>query len=756
MHLNCVNLSRTYIQNKPISFKSSEDCGWYDEFSQDTFYSSRKKPKKKWWEFTNPIKQVKRQSAIILDEAEKEAQKIIEKAQKDAASLSERLAYEARVKAQQEAYRAYDEQSKLLEKDFDRYRTSLEQKYQLKQTQLILAQKQAEEKLEQTRELIAALNQGFIDREIEARKALMMSYLDDFELDYDYNAAQRSKIEPFEAPKDSTDISHCVYFPPERQAETRLSIPEFDGENSWYFEVPRSDKINYPEYIKMPFDEIYNHETNISMNYADSIKWNVDKIARDLMQNFFDGHGQTLDGVRLSFEKQDNGKYKVRIEGDAQYSQEKAILLGESTKRNDSRAAGNFGEGLKVVVLKLLKEYGAQEVNISSDDWRVNFKPQESKICKKDILSYSLLHQDEIDGNYIEFETDNMELLQALRKSINNFYHSNNPDFQNFSFENDLFAIKLLNKDEQGSIYIAGQKFEFYNEHTVKMGWDTLDGVVVLFKEKPKNTDKFDISRDRIMLQRADLKNILQNFIVSPKTSKEDAAKLLLMFNKYWEKASYGSDKSDAVIQDIFSAILNGISTKGLKFKFGANCIAASQKYFDQKENIYKGSYRICKNEFARLGMIPIETKYRQDQPQALVEPNEFEIKKIGIIKEVLKVLEPHILRADYKYSSSNFNPNIYIFKEGGIFSGEHRSDGFWIGRGELKSPFERVLAVAIHEICHDYGGDGDANFTYALTDMLQALIRAVSSDEKTLVELRTLKACWSEVCTQERNSYLA
>jgi len=65
-------------------------------------------------------------------------------------------------------------------------------------------------------------------------------------------------------------------------------------------------------------------------------------------------------------------------------------------------------------------------------------------------------------------------------------------------------------------------------------------------------------------------------------------------------------------------------------------------------------------------------------------------------------------------------------------------------------------LAVAIHEICHDYGGDGDANFTYALTDMLQALIRAVSSDEKTLVELRTLKACWSEVCTQERNSYLA
>ena len=95
-----------------------------------------------------------------------------------------------------------------------------------------------------------------------------------------------------------------------------------------------------------------NKETNISMNYADSIRWRPDKIARDLMQNFFDGHNQTLDGVRLSFEPMENGRYKIRIEGNAKYTQEKAILLGESTKRNNAKAAGNFGEGLKVVVLK--------------------------------------------------------------------------------------------------------------------------------------------------------------------------------------------------------------------------------------------------------------------------------------------------------------------------------------------------------------------------------------------------------------------
>lgn len=754
MQFNCVNLSKTYIQNKPISFKSSEDSGWYDELSQDTFYSSRKKSKKKWWEFTNPIKKVRQQSAIILDEAQKEADKIIEKAQAEAARLTERLICNAKYEAQQQASSAYNEQYKMLEQSYSQYRAVLEQQHSAREAVLLTQQKQAEEKLEQTKELINALNKNFISREIAARKAQMMEYLDSYNIDYDYDASQSSTVEKFKPAQNSIDLSKVKYVAPEKKPEVSLLIPEFNGDIDWSFEVPKSAKITYPEYIKMPFDEIYNHETNISMNYADSIKWNVDKIARDLMQNFFDGHGQTLDGVRLSFEKQDNGKYKVRIEGDAKYSQEKAILLGETTKRDNSRAAGNFGEGLKVVVLKLLKEYGAQEVNISSDNWRVNFKPQESKICKKDILSYSLMHQDEIDGNYIEFETDSIELLQALRNSINNFYHSNNPDFQNFSFENSVFAIKRLDNGQKGSIYIAGQKFEYFNDFICESGWNSLNGVSIIFKEKPKTTQDFDISRDRIMLQRNDLEKMVTQVAKSKDCTSEDATQLILMFRDLWQKKHIGFNDESALENKIFEAMLKGFSIKGLKFKFPSNCIAGSADGYNQKENIYRNSYLICKSIFANLGMIPINWKYAQDKPKALVKPNEFEIKKIGIIKEVLNVLKPHILSANFKYHSANFNPNIYIFEENSIFSGEHRKDGFWIGRSEMRSNFERVLATTIHEICHEYGGDGDANFTYALTDMLQAIFSAAVKDEQTLVQLRVLKSCWDEVCKQEVESY--
>ena len=186
----------------------------------------------------------------------------------------------------------------------------------------------------------------------------------------------------------------------------------------------------------------------------------------------------------MSFDKQENGKYKVRIEGQSQYSQEKAILLGETTKRDNSKAAGNYGEGLKVVVLKLLKEYGASEVNIASDNWNVRFQPMKSNICEKDVLSYSLLKQEPIEGNYLEFETDNEELLKSLTSAINNFYHSNNTDFQNLDFENDMFAIKKLGENEKGSVYIAGQKFEYMNMNDFReRGWNALPGYTLIFKE---------------------------------------------------------------------------------------------------------------------------------------------------------------------------------------------------------------------------------------------------------------------------------
>lgn len=751
--VNFLNQNTKFSDNK-IAFKSNDDFSWYEDTQSDTFEFSGKKSKKQGIGFVNPFKRYKMQAQTIISDAREQASKIIAKAHKDAIEARESLEKQAKQDGLCLANEEYLKRVAVLNDEFSKLHSQLENGYYQKNTELMSQHAELSEKLQQTRELISAINQGYIEQEIAQRKEQIMDSIDAYTLDYDYTPETHS-LPNFDQNSDKKiDLAGYEFQPKEKQIQTSLEIPEFAFGEDWNFEVPKSEKINLGEYERMDFSEVHNHETNISMNYADSIKWNTDKIARDLMQNFFDGHGQTLDGVRISFEYQENGKYKVRIEGDAQYSQEKAILLGESTKRNNSRAAGNFGEGLKVVVLKLLKEYGACDVQIASDNWLVDFKSQESAICKKDILSYSLLKQEPIDGNYIEFETGSEELLGAIRNSINNFYHSNNPDFQNLDFENDYFGIKFLDDDEKGSIYIAGQKFEYFNEFTYDQGWSALDGMNIIFKQKPRNSNDFDISRDRIMLKKSDLASLLEAVVASENTTSDDICELLYLFRNYWKNNARSYKSCNLSANYLFDAILKGICKKGLKFKFPKGCLAANV-ISSAEDDIYKNSKEICKSIFANIGMKTLHAQYLEDKPNALIEPNEFQIKKIALIKEVLKTLKPHIVSSDIRYLRAQFNPNIYIFKENGILSGEHRKDGFWIGESELSGDFDRIISTALHEICHEFGGDGSADFTYALTDMLEAIIKATTQDEHTLIELRALRACWDEIRKQEINSYL-
>ncbi|MDD3419636.1 MAG: hypothetical protein PHE78_03430 [Candidatus Gastranaerophilales bacterium] len=48
--------------------------------------------------------------------------------------------------------------------------------------------------------------------------------------------------------------------------------------------------------IKVGADKLGKYEkTNIKLNYGNTVDWSEQKVARDLMQNFYDGHGHTLE-----------------------------------------------------------------------------------------------------------------------------------------------------------------------------------------------------------------------------------------------------------------------------------------------------------------------------------------------------------------------------------------------------------------------------------------------------------------------------
>lgn len=530
-----------------------------------------------------------------------------------------------------------------------------------------------------------------------------------------------------------------------------LNIPEISADGRFSFELPTSSEMKISNMPSQDFKP-QKCQTSISESYADSVQWNNDKIARDIMQNFYDGHGQTLDGVKLNFVPTANGKYRVRIEGKSTYTPDKAVYIGESTKRNNAKAAGNYGEGLKMSVLKLLKDSGAEDVKIASDNWQLVYKLEEGNLSDKRVLAYSLDKVDKYNGNFMEFEISDKGLLESLRKSINRFYHSNNPDFKCPDFENHVLGVKLLPNGQKGGIYIAGQRFEYDGS------FDGLNGVSLFLKEKPP-LGVLDISRDRVSLNKSNLGEIAQWIGKSNEMSVTEKANLLKALEPYWDKVSWNSETPmHEFVADLIRGTQRYDVDKKLAIKFPEKYVAYSPATDDVVLGLRRNGYTVCQDKFANIGMQTIKDLLGDARAHDVVIPNEIQKKKILILKEALRKLAPS-LEGEH-FAPEELNSKIYMFDRlSGRDSRLHAdalaeaiidngvSKGFWIDKNYLDTAnFSEVLETALHELSHKVGGDESAEFSYKLTNVNKKAIGQLLDDAQARNEIQALASVWNSL----------
>lgn len=585
--------------------------------------------------------------------------------------------------------------------------------------------------------------------------------VEEYKLDYDPKSPPNREFE--ENRKEY--ISLDDYKPTSNRSQMKgLDVPKFIPGHDWKFQVPipSDSSINPVKESHMDFSPI-SDTTNISLDYADSVLWNNDKITRDILQNFYDGHGQTLDGVNFDV-KHIGGRYKVRIEGKGLYTPDKAVLVGESSKKNISEAAGNYGEGLKMTVLKLLKDAGANEVLVGSGDWNASFKIGKSKLGGKNVLAYSVDKAPVYDGNYLEFEIDKPDFIDSLSKSINRFYHSNNKDFKSPSFENSQFGIRALNKMDKGGVYLAGQKIEYLND------FEGLEGLTIFFKHKSPmqkigtNSDElkpvFDLSRDRISLNYSSLYDIVKTYAMDEKTTEKELAYAIKSIENLWEK-NFLKSSNKAVLD----GLLFGAKIRNIKINFPEKYLADSD-YIDLEQimELKSCGYTICDSGFEGIGMTSVREYILKARNHNAFQPTEVEVKKIAVIRKALQSLSAYLDNKDF-FNKTELNPKIYLFdaknsnesktyeyvqaeaiidRTKGYF--EPASVGFWLDRKYLnKASFSEILATALHEISHKVGGDGSSTFGYKLTDVLGKEIQSRIEDSSANIELKNLRKIWDE-----------
>lgn len=530
-----------------------------------------------------------------------------------------------------------------------------------------------------------------------------------------------------------------------------LIIPEISADGRFSFELPTSSEMKISNMPSQDFKP-QKCQTSISESYADSVQWNNDKIARDIMQNFYDGHGQTLDGVKLDFVPTANGKYRVRIEGKSTYTPDKAVYIGESTKRNNVKAAGNYGEGLKMSVLKLLKDCGAEDVKIASDNWQLVYKLEEGNLSDKRVLAYSLDKVDKYNGNFMEFEISDKGLLESLRKSINRFYHSNNPDFKCPDFENNILGVKLLPNGQKGGIYIAGQRFEYDGS------FNGLDGISLFLKEKPP-LGVLDISRDRVSLNESNIEYIAHWIGKSDEMSVTEKANLLKVLEPYWNKVG---SRSETPMHKFVDYLIMGTQEYSVKeklaIKFPEKYVAYSPASNDVVSDLQRKGYTVCQDRFANIGMQTIKDLFGDARAHDVVIPNEIQKKKILILKEALRKLAPS-LEGEH-FAPEELNSKIYMFDRlSGRDSRLHSdalaeaivdngvSKGFWIDKNYLDTVnFSEALETALHELSHKVGGDESAEFSYKLTDVNNKAIGQLLDDVQARNEIQALASIWNSL----------
>ena len=179
------------------------------------------------------------------------------------------------------------------------------------------------------------------------------------------------------------------------------------------------------------------------------------------MQNFYDGHGNTLDGVKLQIEKMPNNETRIRIEGKGIYRHSKLIITGDSQKSQNRANAGGFGEGTKVLSNVLIGNNMVNNIKYGSSNWIVEYSGSDmNEEGQRFLMSKISMTPQDLDGNFIEFTTTDSDLVDSIIEATNYFKHSKNPDFKEFDFKKGNFGFSILDKKEKGNIYLT-QRFEY-------------------------------------------------------------------------------------------------------------------------------------------------------------------------------------------------------------------------------------------------------------------------------------------------------
>ncbi len=229
-------------------------------------------------------------------------------------------------------------------------------------------------------------------------------------------------------------------------------------------------------------------ELSISTEYLPD--WTTGDGIRELVQNAKDC--ETQNGCAM---KVKHSRNTLRISNAGARLDRKAMLFGHSTKRDRDDLIGQFGEGLKLGILALVRSGNHVVIRSGVDVWKPSLKPSEA--FGTNVLVFDIREsRNAVDAVEIEVQGITKEAWEGIRKR---FVFLHPPGKKTI-----VTSYGTLYQDAPGMIFAKGIFVQ--HDPDLRYGYDFAD---------------LKLDRDRRMAQRYDLESAMSFLLCSAATKDE-------------------------------------------------------------------------------------------------------------------------------------------------------------------------------------------------------------------------------------------
>lgn len=485
----------------------------------------------------------------------------------------------------------------------------------------------------------------------------------------------------------------------------------------------------------------------LNLIYDYPVKWSKFKVLRDLIQNFYDSLGYEKWHKNFSYEITDN---VLKCEScQVSFSYDWLLHIGASTKREGGKYAGYFGEGFKIASLCALRDY-EWRIEMYSRDWGLEVITDETLVDSIFLksLAYRVWKLNKpLKNTILKLSPFFSRDRQILESALLSFFYPENPLLGEKIWSSESAAVFYRSDIAKPRYYPS--TYDYDGEGIIFAGYQAMGSfphslIFCLHTYRPEGRERETFYRMDII---GNIKKIAHKLPPGP------AFELLGLLRSRWydyPKKKYDFETWYEILNILTEKIANSREyIKKWREKYPALLVAIKKNrsdipaYNKRKQALawlrhQPQKYRLVQDGFLRLGYPTLEDVCEKAGGFSYEsEPEGIEIPLIELLEKAASLLVKPLFgdirlppckvireKNPVWQGMVNFIPlNNPVDTPSGIkirYKLSYISLKYYLF---VHGGFGPAFSTYLHELSHCFGGDKSANFSSALSFILDEVL---------------------------------